>query len=42
LGLTGGGYGDAEWHEREFAAAGNMRVGCGFKARDLYRAFEHK
>ncbi len=30
LGLIGGGYGDAEWLEREFAAAGNMRVGCGF------------
>jgi nitronate monooxygenase len=30
LGLIGGGYGDAEWLEREFAAAGNGRVGCGF------------
>jgi nitronate monooxygenase len=30
LGLIGGGYGDAEWLEREFAAAGNRRVGCGF------------
>src|SRR3954470_8038554 len=30
LGLIGGGYGDAEWLEREFAAAGNVRVGCGF------------
>ena len=30
LGLIGGGYGDAEWIEREFAAAGNARVGCGF------------
>src|SRR6185312_17026380 len=30
LGLIGGGYGDAEWLEREFAAAGNTRVGCGF------------
>jgi nitronate monooxygenase len=30
LGLIGGGYGDAEWLEREFAAAGNARVGCGF------------
>jgi nitronate monooxygenase len=29
LGLIGGGYGDAEWIEREFAAAGNARVGCG-------------
>jgi nitronate monooxygenase len=30
LGLIGGGYGDANWLEREFAAAGNIRVGCGF------------
>ena len=30
LGLIGGGYGDSAWLEREFAAAGNARVGCGF------------
>lgn len=30
LGLIGGGYGDADWLEREFAEAGNARVGCGF------------
>ena len=30
LGLIGGGYGDADWIEREFAAAGNASVGCGF------------
>jgi nitronate monooxygenase len=30
LGIIGGGYGDAQWLEREFAAAGNTRVGCGF------------
>ena len=30
LGLIGGGYGYAEWLEREFAEAGNARVGCGF------------
>ncbi len=30
LGLIGGGYGDAEWLMREFAAAGSARVGCGF------------
>ena len=30
LGLIGGGYGDAQWLTREFAAAGNARVGCGF------------
>ena len=30
LGLIGGGYGDGDWLEREFAEAGNARVGCGF------------
>src|SRR4051812_8579727 len=30
LGLIGGGYGDAEWLTREFAATGTARVGCGF------------
>jgi nitronate monooxygenase len=30
LGLIGGGYGDGDWLEREFAAAGSARVGCGF------------
>ena len=30
LGMIGGGYGDAEWLAREFAAAGNQRIGCGF------------
>jgi len=30
LGIIGGGYGDDEWMERQFAAAGNHRVGCGF------------
>ena len=30
LGLIGGGYGDTDWLEREFAEAGNARVGCGF------------
>lgn len=30
LGLIGGGYGDADWLERQFAAAGTARVGCGF------------
>lgn len=30
LGLIGGGYGDDAWLDREFAAAGNRRVGCGF------------
>lgn len=30
LGMIGGGYGDAEWLEQEFAAAGNARIGCGF------------
>jgi nitronate monooxygenase len=30
LGIIGGGYGDADWLEEQFAAAGNARVGCGF------------
>jgi len=30
LGMIGGAYGDPEVLEREFAAAGNTRVGCGF------------
>lgn len=30
LGLLGGGYGDGEWIEREWAVAGNARIGCGF------------
>ncbi len=32
LGLLGGGYGDADWLQREFSAAGNKRIGCGFIA----------
>src|SRR3954454_25278508 len=30
LGLIGGGYGDRGFLEREFLAAGNARIGCGF------------
>lgn len=30
LGLVGGGYAEVDWLERELAAAGNQRVGCGF------------
>lgn len=30
LGLIGGGYGDENWLTREFEAAGNQPVGCGF------------
>ena len=30
LGLIGGGYGDTDWLKREFGAAGNARIGCGF------------
>ncbi len=30
LGIIGGGYGDADWLEQQFAAAGSARVGCGF------------
>lgn len=37
LGLIGGGYGDAEWVEREFSEARNARVGCGFITWSLAR-----
>jgi len=37
LGLIGGGYGDTAWLEREFAAAGNARIGCGFITWSLAR-----
>jgi nitronate monooxygenase len=37
LGLIGGGYGDKDWLEREFAAAGNRPVGCGFITWSLAR-----
>jgi nitronate monooxygenase len=37
LGLIGGGYGDAQWLERELAQAGNARVGCGFITWSLAR-----
>src|SRR5258707_8472872 len=37
LGLIGGGYGDADWLEREFSEAGNSRVGCGFITWSLAR-----
>jgi nitronate monooxygenase len=30
LGLLGGGYGDADWMDREWDGAGNARIGCGF------------
>jgi nitronate monooxygenase len=30
LGLIGGGYGDDDWLEAQFRAAGKARVGCGF------------
>jgi nitronate monooxygenase len=37
LGLIGGGYGDGDWLDREFAAAGNAHVGCGFITWSLAR-----
>jgi nitronate monooxygenase len=37
LGLLGGGFGVPEWLEREFAAAGNARIGCGFITWSLAR-----
>lgn len=30
LGIIGGGYGDADWLDQQFTAAGNARIGCGF------------
>jgi nitronate monooxygenase len=30
LGLLGGGYGNGDWIEREWARVGNARIGCGF------------
>jgi nitronate monooxygenase len=30
LGIIGGGYGDTDWLEEQFSAAGSARVGCGF------------
>ena len=48
FGIIGGGYGDADWLNQEFAAAGNVRVGCGFitwslakQPELLARALEH-
>jgi nitronate monooxygenase len=39
LGLLGGGYTEnADWFEREFAAAGNQPVGCGFITWALRRS----
>jgi len=37
LGLIGGGYGEADWLDREFVAAGNARIGCGFITWSLAR-----
>ena len=48
LGLLGGGYGNEDWLEREWAQTGNARVGCGFitwslakKPALLSRALSH-
>lgn len=38
LGLIGGGYGDAAWLEREFAAAARERVGVGFITWSLQKS----
>nr|WP_294547458.1 nitronate monooxygenase [uncultured Rhodopila sp.] len=37
LGLIGGGYGDGDWIDREWARAGNARIGCGFITWSLAR-----
>lgn len=38
LGIIGGGYGDADWLERQFANAGSSRVGCGFITWSMARS----
>ena len=40
LGIIGGGYGDVDWLERQFAAAGQSRVGCGFITWSMARSPE--
>src|SRR5262245_33721401 len=40
LALIGAGYGDADWINREFAEAGNARVGCGFITWSLAKRSE--
>jgi nitronate monooxygenase len=40
LGLIGGGYGDGDWLEQQFAAAGNAAVGCGFITWSMARTPE--
>ena len=40
LGIIGGGYGDADWLEQQFAAAGKSRVGCGFITWSMARSPE--
>jgi nitronate monooxygenase len=40
LGLIGGGYGDADWLQREFGLADGERVGCGFITWSLARNAE--
>ena len=49
LGLLGGGYCDSGWVEREWAQAGNARIGCGFitwalakRPEALDRALAHR
>jgi nitronate monooxygenase len=49
FGLLGGGYGDAEWIDREWELAGNARIGCGFitwsvakNIEVLHRALAHR
>ncbi|MFE6687594.1 NAD(P)H-dependent flavin oxidoreductase [Streptomyces sp. NPDC057743] len=37
LGLIGGGYGDEQWLQDQFAAAAGTRVGCGFITWSLAR-----
>lgn len=41
LGLIGGAYGDADWIDTAFSAAGNTSVGCGFITWNLKDAMIH-
>lgn len=40
LGLIGGGYGEADWLDEQFRAAGNSAVGCGFITWSLEKSPE--
>ena len=41
LGMIGGAYGDNDWIDSEFSAAGNAEVGCGFITWNLTNALQN-